>query len=72
VADATRACELSGWNNPLYLNGLAAASAEAGDFTAAVEWQTKAMERVPQAQKKAMQARVEQYQQHQPFRTTWR
>src|SRR5205085_11273 len=72
VADATRACEITAWNNPLYLNGLAAACAEAGDFTAAVEWQKKALARVPASQKKAMQARVEQYQRHQPFRMTWR
>ncbi len=72
VADATRACEISAWKNPLYLNGLAAAYAEAGDFTAAVEWQKKAMERVPKGRKKAIQARVEQYEQHQPFRMTWR
>ena len=39
VQFATRACELTAWNDPLSLNALAAAQAEAGDFDAAVSAQ---------------------------------
>jgi tetratricopeptide (TPR) repeat protein len=72
VADATRACEITGWKHPLYLSNLAVAYAETGDFAAAIAWHKKAMDRSPQGQVKSMQARLEQYQQHQPFRMTWR
>jgi tetratricopeptide (TPR) repeat protein len=39
---AKRACELSGWHNAAYLGTLAAAHAEAGDYAAAAEIETKA------------------------------
>ena len=42
VASATRACELTEWNDPALLEVLAAAHAETGDFESAVKWQTKA------------------------------
>ena len=72
VADATRACELTGYANPLYVVGLGAAHAEVGDFEAAVRWHTKAMALVPAGQAKAMQARIDQYKDGKPFRMTWK
>jgi tetratricopeptide (TPR) repeat protein len=41
VASATRACELTNWQDAGELSILAAAFAEAGDFTQAVRWQQK-------------------------------
>jgi uncharacterized protein (TIGR03067 family) len=43
VGLATRACDLTKWNDPDSLSALAAAYAEVGNFKKAVEWQRKAM-----------------------------
>ena len=43
VESATRACELTKWKSSEFLNTLAAAYAESGDFDAAVTWQTRAI-----------------------------
>jgi WD40 repeat protein/serine/threonine protein kinase len=49
VRNATRACELTGWNEPAHLDTLAAAYAEVGDFDSAVRWQKEAIRLLTEA-----------------------
>lgn len=71
IEDATKACEMSEWQNSLYLSGLAMAYAESGDFDSAVKWQQKAME-LSASPPASMVANLELYREHKPFRMTWR
>jgi tetratricopeptide (TPR) repeat protein len=71
LLNARRACDLTGWKNPLTLSVLAGAYAETHDFAEAVNWQEKSMEiemdsgtLEPTAQKK-----LDLYEHHRPFRT---
>lgn len=48
---------------------LAAAHAELGEFDKAVEWQTKAVEAAPAAQKDLHQSRLKLYQEKKPYRS---
>jgi tetratricopeptide (TPR) repeat protein len=48
VDEATRACELTHWQDPDSLDTLAAACAENDDFPNAVKWQIRAIERLRQ------------------------
>ena len=69
VAFATRACELAKWKEPRFLNTLAAAQAEAGDFDAAVRSQKRAIELLAdERQKDDYRSRLLLYQANRPYR----
>ena len=69
VAFATRACELTKWKDPRFLNTLAAAQAEMGDFDAAVTSQKKAIELLTdQRQQDDYRSRLVLYQAKKPYR----
>jgi tetratricopeptide (TPR) repeat protein len=63
VESATRACELTDWKAPAFLDTLAAAYAEAGDFRAAAETQARAIGLM-----KDYDARLKLYQDQKRFR----
>jgi hypothetical protein len=68
VQDATRACALTEWKSWQYLDTLAAAHAEAGDFAAAVQRQKQAMSLAEAVHQPQMSQRLALYQQGQPYR----
>ena len=68
VEDATKACELTSWKQANNLDTLAAAYAEAGDFDAAVKWQTKAVELASERLKAELRSHVDLYKAHKPYR----
>jgi tetratricopeptide (TPR) repeat protein len=67
---ATRACEWTAWKNPTYLDTLASAHAEAGQFEDAVRYQTRALEdpTLKGDFRTAAMQRLELYRQKKPFR----
>jgi Flp pilus assembly protein TadD len=69
VAIATRACERSAWQEPGTLDTLAAAYAEAGDFAAAVRWQTQAIALLgDESARDRYRSRLELYRARKPYR----
>jgi hypothetical protein len=70
VAHATRACELTGWKEPNFLDTLAAAHAATGDFDRAVEYQKRALSfpGFEQADGKAGRDRLRLYARKKPYR----
>ncbi|HVX10641.1 MAG TPA: tetratricopeptide repeat protein [Pirellulales bacterium] len=70
VEFATEACELTEWQQPAFIDTLAAAYAEAGDFDSAIKWQAKAVEMLPEDTSVKAQAedRLELYRAHKPYR----
>ncbi len=69
VEFATRACKLTKWKNPNFLDTLAAAQAEAGEFDAAVSTQKRAIELLSDERKKDdYHRRLVLYQARKPYR----
>ena len=68
IADANKACDLTEWKDSEAVETLAAAHAENGDFTKAVEFQKKAIELAGDDDKAEMEARLELYQDGKPYR----
>jgi serine/threonine protein kinase/tetratricopeptide (TPR) repeat protein len=69
---ATRACELTDWKNANYIDTLAAAYAEAGDFNSAVKWQKESISLLtkeePAEWQAAFEERLKLYQSGKPYR----
>lgn len=72
LADATKACELTDWKYSLYVINLAAAHAALGDFDEAIKWHKRAMELSAAGPSDMMKVRLREYEEHKPFRTSWR
>ncbi len=69
---ATRACELTQWKNPVILDTLAAAQAEAGDFNTAVRSQERAVELLTdEPQKDDYRSRLALYRAKRPYRQVY-
>lgn len=59
IENATKACELTNWQIPGYVDTLAAAHAETGDFDSAIKWQKKAIDLLTKEQRALSQADFE-------------
>jgi Flp pilus assembly protein TadD len=67
VVLALKACELSKWKNPGYLDTLAASYARVGDFGNATKWQEKALQIFEEGKKTEAQKRLNLYREHRPW-----
>jgi Flp pilus assembly protein TadD len=67
VTLARKACELSEWQNPEYLDTLAAAYARVGDFGNATRWEEKALQLFKEGKKTEPQKRLNLYREHKPW-----
>jgi tetratricopeptide (TPR) repeat protein len=68
---ATKACELTSWSNPDFVDTLAAAFAETGDFESAIKWQSKAIQLSSERRSTSQgssEERLKLYQSRKPFR----
>lgn len=68
IASAMKACELSDWKEAGLIDTLAAAHAEAGDFTEAARWQTKALDMAHDNEKDEYRYRLKLYKSRKPYR----
>lgn len=70
VKAATRACELTNWEDPGLIDTLAAAYAENGEFEKAVKMQAWAVsfDKLPSEVRREMEGRLEQFKKREPYR----
>ena len=70
VALSTKACELTNWRNPDYIDTLAATYAEQGDFAQAVRYQAQAVaaKRFAPRVRQEMEERLALYRARKPYR----
>jgi len=70
VDAATKACELTQWKNGGWIDTLAAAYAEAGDFQRAIEFEERALQTgtATEPERREMQKRLALYRKSQPYR----
>jgi serine/threonine-protein kinase len=66
---ARRACELTEFQEPGFLDTLAAAYAECGDFTQATYWERRVLELLPDEEHGEYRARLELYETGRPYRS---
>jgi serine/threonine protein kinase/tetratricopeptide (TPR) repeat protein len=75
IENATKACELTNWQSPEYVDTLAAAYAETGDFDSAIKWQKKAIELLTDEQRSLhrpdFEWRLKRYESGQPARQSF-
>lgn len=69
---ATRVCELTGWGNSMYLDTLATAYAEVGDFDSAVKWQLKALELLTKDDRQSYEDNLKLFREKKPVRYDYR
>lgn len=69
VSAAEKACNLTNRKNPAFLDSLAAACAEAGDFAKAGSVQREAIKLVPKAHQEPFNTRLQLYERKQPYRS---
>lgn len=67
IATATKACALTAWKNADFIDTLAAAYAESGDFNNAVKWQLKVIEILPERDKDDYKDSLRLYQSGKPY-----
>lgn len=65
---ARRVCELTKWKDADFLDTLAAACAETGDFEQAVRYQSAAISEAPAPERGQMQKRLALYRERKPYR----
>ena len=69
IPAAMKACELTKWDNPDIVDTLAAAYAEGGDFTPAIEWQAKAIKLTAKGRLRVeLEDRLQLYRERKPYR----
>lgn len=71
IENATKACELTGWNDYRYISTLADVHARFGDFDNAIKWQQKAIGLLPEDEshvpKASYEEQLELYKSNRPY-----